>query len=395
MTLMEHLSEYDKDELKKMGQDLGLTLPGGENAQKWRERIAETLVTPEVVETRLVTLSDSQIALFERACEEMFIPERSEAKDKFAVEDTRCAFPEEVRDRESIDFEALLQEVREHPENAKEIADKLTEAILNMTKMYLSVPEEIAAVYREINTPEFQRRRHVSSWLKVCVDVCGKLYAVTPVSILARVYALKEPIDEEEVRRTLQRLPRDADGWTYDEAADRILCRDMDDTELQAILDSQGDREFCLPKLENMEDLSSGYYPFTLPAYERFRDFLKQYCGMKDWDADGYVGGLWDTLLKDENDREGDLQWLVDVTGTDQKVIALLAKLYENCMRDTPCIAYRGRTRAEAAQSPDALTVRPGDFHLDFETELPRIRIGRNEPCPCGSGKKYKKCCGR
>ena len=22
-------------------------------------------------------------------------------------------------------------------------------------------------------------------------------------------------------------------------------------------------------------------------------------------------------------------------------------------------------------------------------------KIGRNEPCPCGSGNKYKKCCGR
>ena len=21
-------------------------------------------------------------------------------------------------------------------------------------------------------------------------------------------------------------------------------------------------------------------------------------------------------------------------------------------------------------------------------------KIGRNEPCPCGSGKKYKRCCG-
>ena len=21
------------------------------------------------------------------------------------------------------------------------------------------------------------------------------------------------------------------------------------------------------------------------------------------------------------------------------------------------------------------------------------MKIGRNEPCPCGSGKKYKKCC--
>jgi preprotein translocase subunit SecA len=22
-------------------------------------------------------------------------------------------------------------------------------------------------------------------------------------------------------------------------------------------------------------------------------------------------------------------------------------------------------------------------------------RVGRNEPCPCGSGKKYKQCCGK
>ena len=22
-------------------------------------------------------------------------------------------------------------------------------------------------------------------------------------------------------------------------------------------------------------------------------------------------------------------------------------------------------------------------------------KVGRNEPCPCGSGKKYKQCCGK
>ena len=26
--------------------------------------------------------------------------------------------------------------------------------------------------------------------------------------------------------------------------------------------------------------------------------------------------------------------------------------------------------------------------------ERPPARVGRNDPCPCGSGKKYKKCCG-
>jgi preprotein translocase subunit SecA len=25
--------------------------------------------------------------------------------------------------------------------------------------------------------------------------------------------------------------------------------------------------------------------------------------------------------------------------------------------------------------------------------QLSSSKIGRNEPCPCGSGKKYKKCC--
>ncbi|WP_420337192.1 SEC-C metal-binding domain-containing protein [Roseibium sp.] len=24
----------------------------------------------------------------------------------------------------------------------------------------------------------------------------------------------------------------------------------------------------------------------------------------------------------------------------------------------------------------------------------PKTKVGRNDPCPCGSGKKYKRCCG-
>ncbi len=32
---------------------------------------------------------------------------------------------------------------------------------------------------------------------------------------------------------------------------------------------------------------------------------------------------------------------------------------------------------------------------LKAGTEVHDAKVGRNEPCPCGSGKKYKKCCGR
>jgi uncharacterized protein YecA (UPF0149 family) len=31
----------------------------------------------------------------------------------------------------------------------------------------------------------------------------------------------------------------------------------------------------------------------------------------------------------------------------------------------------------------------PGKYQLKHQQE-----VGRNDPCPCGSGKKYKKCCG-
>ena len=43
---------------------------------------------------------------------------------------------------------------------------------------------------------------------------------------------------------------------------------------------------------------------------------------------------------------------------------------------------------------------RTGDFRPSFlaANDVPFVReaekVGRNEACPCGSGKKYKKCCG-
>ncbi|MCK4260989.1 MAG: SEC-C domain-containing protein [Halanaerobiales bacterium] len=36
-----------------------------------------------------------------------------------------------------------------------------------------------------------------------------------------------------------------------------------------------------------------------------------------------------------------------------------------------------------------------GDEEVKKEPIVKGEKIGRNEPCPCGSGKKYKKCCGK
>ena len=44
------------------------------------------------------------------------------------------------------------------------------------------------------------------------------------------------------------------------------------------------------------------------------------------------------------------------------------------------CLYEKGKQRAERL--------------LERHRTLISKKIGRNEPCPCGSGKKYKKCCG-
>ena len=31
----------------------------------------------------------------------------------------------------------------------------------------------------------------------------------------------------------------------------------------------------------------------------------------------------------------------------------------------------------------------------EIQKQEKKVEIGRNDPCPCGSGKKYKKCCGK
>jgi uncharacterized protein YecA (UPF0149 family) len=39
-------------------------------------------------------------------------------------------------------------------------------------------------------------------------------------------------------------------------------------------------------------------------------------------------------------------------------------------------------------QAEDGTGERPPDFKVGG-------KVGRNRPCPCGSGKKYKRCCGK
>lgn len=56
------------------------------------------------------------------------------------------------------------------------------------------------------------------------------------------------------------------------------------------------------------------------------------------------------------------------------------------------------RYNEKLSKLPEYLTEGNDDYEDDDVVQTPIIKtntVGRNEPCTCGSGKKYKKCCGK
>jgi preprotein translocase subunit SecA len=68
---------------------------------------------------------------------------------------------------------------------------------------------------------------------------------------------------------------------------------------------------------------------------------------------------------------------------------------------ETDAAAQRGQRRGRRTAAPGAAqqggTARAdgGDDDAAQPVRRERPKVGRNDPCPCGSGKKYKKCHGK
>ena len=105
--------------------------------------------------------------------------------------------------------------------------------------------------------------------------------------------------------------------------------------------------------------------------------------------ADGFVSGV---LLHPED-------W--EAAWKSKKAARFLLMIVALC--DTPQ-AKEHLTPEDRGVFVDALPTAIMELSLfwraDEQPPLPRlepvrsVKVGRNEPCPCGSGRKYKKCCG-
>src|SRR5437762_14140178 len=97
----------------------------------------------------------------------------------------------------------------------------------------------------------------------------------------------------------------------------------------------------------------------------------------------GEFGSLWAEFVE-RHARIGDVAaatyWLDDPCEDDRDEVTPMVP-------PNPSALAGGMAR-ERVESPAGSGMVSGPY-------LAPIQVGRNDPCPCGSGKKYKKCCGR
>ncbi len=115
----------------------------------------------------------------------------------------------------------------------------------------------------------------------------------------------------------------------------------------------------------------------------RVSDLAKQY-DMDEITFTGFLDGI-NTSLESEID-------LQDLTSESEiKLNIDFEKLYYNMLGAKAPWLYNLDEWDNILSKEERVTIRK-QFNEDHRAVS--TKVGRNDPCPCGSGKKYKKCCG-
>jgi SEC-C motif-containing protein len=98
---------------------------------------------------------------------------------------------------------------------------------------------------------------------------------------------------------------------------------------------------------------------------------------------------------RDEGRRAAILAWAERAEFVGLEVVGTEAGLAED---QTGVVEFIARTREAGTEQlhreRSRFLKQDGRWFFIDGAAPARPRVGRNDPCPCGSGKKYKKCCG-
>lgn len=237
----------------------------------------------------------------------------------------------------------------------------------------------IQKLFRKVNTEKnYEARIEVQRHLNL-IRAALHLYGI--VSFDQVIHLFKKYYDEvvttEEIVQFLEDSPYET---TVDLSRKEIIIDDMNEEQYLMVKKLQGERPYYEPEFAKFIKFSNPNYIDESNVHKKLRTFVETRISDYKNSAHSVYIELLEHVMRGKSRKQID-EFLASygIYFDTPKEENEFFNNIDGIMQNTRHFKYRGFKESEVAK----------------KTVVKEEKVGRNDPCPCGSGRKYKKCCGR
>lgn len=415
MLLREYLTEYTKEELLDQARSFEIRKCSGLRKADLIDRIVDTFCTEEMLRSRLACLTKEQMDLFRKACISPTAVSVNEVVDAMQLYRYWIGYFEEPTDR-------------------------------------FCVFEDVAVAFSKVDDESFRRKQCRKGWMVKCIHFFIQYYGIAPIEVIYEMYRQKVKCSIDEMIEMLWEMPVDIvksclftmdrigmKGWPkenplYSEKGIFVHLQLFEDEEFDYLLRQQKDKDFYIPSAQQIDEICRIGYEASSSEYKKLESFFIKKLRLPYEQAVTWCLQVWANSYEGESPLKIINKMTEANIEFEEKMINELLELVMAAHNNTRMKENRGYKPSEMARKMpiDKMpTIVPasskaaailmdaapqlqamgvpvdlnGNTDVIHTTMFPRglseepIRVEKkiypNDPCPCGSGKKYKKCCGK
>ncbi len=267
------------------------------------------------------------------------------------------------------------------------------------------MPEEVRNTYEELRSDELTLKWRKRNWMYKCIEAGKYLYGVMTYEALRDLFALRYPsADMTEIMELFDSTPAYYQWFT--ERDGRLVLNGFEKNDYYKYLEQQvqGDIPFYVPTVKEVEELYEQGSLISRESHQKLKEFMVDDLGFDSDTASLKIHDLYETVNNHMRVNDAVEAFMAGGNGPSDTGFEFgsdemrfrFTELYIEMSRDCRIRDNRGHDYYEMVGIMSSKDRRTSDgASAKSSTQVRRVKIGRNDPCPCGSGKKYKNCCGR